>query len=383
MLLIGCGAIGTVSALHLANHPAVHRLTLADVDVRYARAIAERIGPNPKVRTEGLDATDAKALERALKTANVVIQASVPANNARVQAACLATGTDYIDLAADSSDPYVASGEWERRGRIAIIGMGEDPGLSNLMARYSADRLDRVDSIRVRDGDSASSPDNVFLPLFSPETFIEETLNSSRIWENGKYREVPPFGEPEVYDFPAPVGPQKVYSVDHEEVDSFPRYIGKGVRYVDFKLAIDDTSVRVLEMLRDLRLLERGSPEAPGPREAILRALPKPGDFAGRIRGASVLAVETSGEKDGKTRRETLYTTFGHRRANEVQRVTATAYLSGTPPALAAIQILEGTIRTPGVHPPESLDPAPFFRLLRQREIVVRSRVTVEHEVGR
>ena len=383
MLLIGCGAIGTVTAFHLVNHPSVHRLTLTDVDVQSARAVAERLGPNPKVRTQALDATDTKALERALKTSSVVIQASVPGNNARVQAACLATGTDYIDLAADSSDPYVASDEWERRDRIAIIGMGEDPGLSNLMARYSADRLDRVDSIRVRDGDSASSPDSVFLPLFSPETFIEETLNSSRIWENGKYREVIPFGEPEIYDFPAPVGPQKVYSVDHEEVDSFPRYIGKGVRYVDFKLAIDDTSVRVLEMLRDLRLLERGSPEAPGPREAILRALPKPGDFAGRIRGSSVLAVETSGEKDGKTRRETLYMTFGHRRANEIHHVTATAYLSGTPPALAAIQILDGTIRTPGLHPPESLDPTPFFRMLRQREIVVRSRVTVEHEVGR
>ena len=136
-------------------------------------------------------------------------------------------------------------------------------------------------------------------------------------------------------------------------------------------------------MLRDLRLLERGSPEAPGPREAILRALPKPGDFAGRIRGSSVLAVETSGEKDGKTRRETLYMTFGHRRANEIHHVTATAYLSGTPPALPAIKILDGTIQTPALHPPESLDPTPFFRMLRQREIVVRSRVTVEHEVGR
>ena len=351
--------------------------------MRSARAVAQRLGTTSKVRVQALDATDAKALERAMKSVSVVIQASLPGNNARVQAACLATGTDYIDLAADSSDPYVASGEWERRGRIAIIGMGEDPGLSNLMARYSADRLDRVDSIRVRDGDSASSPDSVFLPLFSPETFIEETLNSSRIWENGKYREVPPFGETEIYDFPAPVGPQKVYSVDHEEVDSFPRYIGKGVRYVDFKLAIDDTSVRVLEMLRDLRLLERGSPEAPGPREAILRALPKPGDFAGRIRGYSVLAVETSGEKDGTTRRETLYMTFGHRRANELHHVTATAYLSGTPPAVAAVQILDGTIRTPGMHPPESLDPAPFFRKLREREIEERSRVTVEREVGR
>jgi saccharopine dehydrogenase (NAD+, L-lysine forming) len=312
----------------------------------------------------------------------VVVQASVPRFNAGVQAACLSSGANYVDLAADSSDPYVADPEWRSRGLTALIGMGEDPGLSNVMARQSADGLDRVASIRVRDGDSASSPEHTFLPLFSPETFIEETLHTSRIWEDGRYREVPPFGEGETYVFPAPVGPQKVYSVDHEEVDSLPRFIGKGVRYVDFKLALDDPTVRTLETLRDLKLLERGSPEAPGPRRAVLNALPKPGELAGKIDGYAALVVETAGEKDGRPVAETLSTTLSHRRASELYRVTATAYLTGTPAAVAILQVVGGTIREPGVHPAEALDPAPFFPMLRERGITIRARRAVEHELG-
>jgi saccharopine dehydrogenase (NAD+, L-lysine-forming) len=356
-------------------------LTLADVDERLARSVAARLGAPAKVTTQALNASDPAALEAALAGVEVVVQASLPRFNAAIQAACLSVGANYIDLAADSIDPYAADGEWRARGRIALIGMGEDPGLSNVMARRSADGLDTVQSIRVRDGDTASSPDLAFLPLFSPETFLEETLHVSRIWDEGRYRDVPPFGDGEVYDFPAPVGPQKVYSVDHEEVDSFPRFIGKGVQYVDFKLAMDDATVRTLQTLRDLRLLDRGTPEAPGPYGAIVKALPRPADLAGKIDGVSVLVVETKGEKGGHPVIETLSTMLSHRKASELYHVTAVAYLTGTPAAMAVLQMLGGTIRTPGVHPAEALDLAPFFSMLRERGIVVRARRTAEQEL--
>jgi saccharopine dehydrogenase (NAD+, L-lysine forming) len=357
-------------------------LTLADVDARYARAVAARLPGSEKVATVGLDAADRSALEKAVDGVQVVVQASVPRFNAGIQAACLAGGASYVDLAADSSDPYVADGEWRSRGLTALIGMGEDPGLSNVLARRAADGLDHVESIRVRDGDTASSPDHTFLPLFSPETFIEETLHTSRIWEDGRYREVAPFGEGETYAFPPPVGPQKVYSVDHEEVDSLPRFLGKGVRYVDFKLALDDPTVRTLVTLRDLKLLERGTPEAPGPRRAVLNALPKPSELAGKIDGYAALVVEATGEKDGRPVAETLSTVLGHRPASERYHVTATAYLTGTPAAVAILQLVAGTIREPGMYPAEAVDPAPFFPMLRERGVEVRARRTVEEELA-
>jgi saccharopine dehydrogenase (NAD+, L-lysine forming) len=360
----------------------VRRLTLADVDERFARSVAARLNGSGKVAVRSVDAADPSSLESATAGVEVVVQASVPRFNAGIQAACLAAGANYVDLAADSADPYVADAEWRSRGLTAIVGLGEDPGLSNVMARQAADGLDHVESIRVRDGDSASSPDHVFLPLFSPETFIEETLHTSRIWEDGRYREVPPFGEAETYTFPAPVGAQRVYSVDHEEVDSLPRFIGKGVRYVDFKLALDDPTVRTLQTLRDLKLLERGSPEAPGPRRAVLNALPKPAELAGKIDGYAALVVETTGEKGGRAVAETLSTTMSHRRASELYHVTATAYLTGTPAAVGILQLVGGTVREPGMHPAEALDPAPFFPMLRERGIVVHSRRTTHEELA-
>jgi saccharopine dehydrogenase-like NADP-dependent oxidoreductase len=368
-----------VIARHLAASPSVRELVLADLDERLPTSLASQLGSSARVRPTGLDASDARALERVLDGSEVVVQASVPRFNAGIQGAALASGAHYIDLACDSSDPFGPSDEWRRRGLTAIVGMGEDPGLSNLMARRSADRLDRVDSIRIRDGDTASNPELPFLPLFSPETFIEETLHASRIWEDGKYRDVPPFGEGEVYDFPAPVGPQKVYSVDHEEVDSMPRFIGKGVRYVDFKLALDDATVRILQTLRDLKLLDRGTPEAPGPRRAVLSALPKPADLAGKVGGYACLVVEVVGERAGTARRETLYALLSHPSAHERYGTTATGYLTGTPAAAAVLLLLEGGISERGLLPPEALRPEPFFAKLRERGVTIHARETVEH----
>lgn len=369
-------------ARHLAASPTVKELVLADLDERLPSALARGLGALAHVRATGLDASDARALERLLEGTQVVVQASVPRFNAGIQAGALASRTHYIDMACDSSDPFGPSDEWRRRGLTAIVGMGEDPGLSNLMARRSADRLDRVDSIRVRDGDTASNPDLPFLPLFSPETFIEETLHASRIWEDGKYRDVAPFGEGEVYDFPAPVGPQTVYSVDHEEVDSMPRFIGKGVRYVDFKLALDDTTVRILKTLRDLKLLDRGTPEAPGPRRAVLNALPKPADLAGKVDGYACLVVEVTGERAGTARRETLYALLSHPSAHARYGTTATGYLTGTPAAAAVLLLLEGTISERGLFPAEALPPEPFFVKLRERGVSIRARETVEQDLG-
>lgn len=369
-------------ARHLASAVDVRELTVADIAERSAVALKERLGATSKVHARALDASDPKALEQAVEGNSVVVQSSLPRLNAAIQAACLVAGADYVDLAADSSDPYRASDEWARAGRTAILGLGEDPGLSNLMARHLADGLDRVDAVRVRDGDTASSPDYPFVPLFSPETFLEETLRGSRIWENGRYRDVPPFGDAETFDFPAPVGPQKVYSVDHEEVDSLPRFLGKEVRYVDFKLALDDRSVSILQMLRDLRLLDPGSAESPGPLRAVLRALPKPADLAGRIGGNASLVVEVTGEKDGSLRSEALCTSMSHSVAFERFGSTATAYLTGTPAAAAVVQLLDGSLRQPGMNPPELLEPEPFFRRLSDRGIVLTNRREIDREAA-
>ncbi len=381
VLLIGCGAVGSVVARHLAGSEAIAGVTVADVDGELAKRTAATLRSG-KVRAMQLDAGDPAALRQAMRGCGLVVNTSLPRFNASVQAAARELGLNYLDPANESADPFGESDVWEAAGLTALCGMGEDPGLSNVFARHAADGMDRLESVKVRDGDTASSPDYPFVALFSPETFVEETLSSSRIWRDGKYDRVPPFGEAETYEFPAPVGPLPVYSVDHEEVDTLPRFLGKGVRYVDFKLALDATTVQTLKLFRDLRLLEPGPPGGPSPRRALFAALPKPADLVGRVDGHAVVLVEVAGEKDGERVVRTIHAGLGHREAAERFGATATAYLTGSGAAAGAILLADGTIRERGKLSPENLDPKPFFPILRRFGIEVKERIRRERSLS-
>ncbi|OGS60109.1 MAG: hypothetical protein A3K59_05565 [Euryarchaeota archaeon RBG_19FT_COMBO_69_17] len=354
---------------------AIETLVLADVDEGAARRLAAEDAAG-KAFPRRVDAGEGGALREAMRGLDIVVNAAIPRFNRGIQEAALAEGLDYIDLAADSADPYARSADWEAAGRTGIIGMGEDPGLSNVMARRAADGMDRVDAIKVRDGDTASSPEHPFICLFSPETFVEETLAHSKIWRDGVYETVPPFGALETYDFPAPVGPLPVYSVDHEEVDSLPRFIGKGVRYVDFKLALDGVTVETLRRYQAVREAARAAGDDAAARRAFFASIPSPAALVGRIDGYAALLVEVSGISGGRRKVHVQYALIGHKEASERHRATGTAYMTGTPAAVATLLLAEGRIRRPGLLAPELLDPEPFFPMLEDRGIRVDERIT-------
>jgi saccharopine dehydrogenase (NAD+, L-lysine-forming) len=356
-------------------------LVLADVDGDLAKRVATET-KSPKARAQPLDAADDGALRNAMKGCGVVVNAAMPRFNRPIQKAALESGLHYVDLANDSSDPFTDTDAWKSANLTALLGTGEDPGLSNVFARHAADGMDRVESIKVRDGDTATSPDYPFIALFSPETFVEETLASSRIWRNGAYEPVAPFGEPEVFEFPEPVGKQTVYSVDHEEADTLPRFIGKGVRYVDFKLALDPTTVQCLKLFRDLHLLERGPAGGPSPRKTLFSVIPKPTELIGKVDGNAALLVEVTGEKDGQRKVDTIYAMLGHREAERKFGTTATAYFTGTGAAIGTLLVAGGEITARGKVSPEELDPRPFFPMLKARGIDVHERVTTQRVLG-
>jgi saccharopine dehydrogenase-like NADP-dependent oxidoreductase len=349
----------------------VRELVLADLDGPLAQKVAAAL-PGSRARGVGLDAGDAAAVASFLKGADVLVNATIPRFNNTLMTAAREGHVAYVDLASASSDPFVDDAKWKAAGVPAIIGMGEDPGLSNVFARYGADQMDTVEAIRIRDGDTASSPEFPFICLFSPETFIGETVISSRVWKDGAYVSVPAFGGYEEYAFPAPVGPQPVYEVDHEEVDTLPRFIGKGVQYVDFKLALDDRTVRILQTFRDLEIFGNNRPDRVAARKALLNIIPKPADLTGKVDGSAALVVEVDGVAGGETRRLRLSTLISHPEAARKYGATGTAYLTGTGGAVGALLLATGQVREPGMHSPETLDPTPFIPLLAERGVALR-----------
>src|SRR3989454_1085347 len=287
VLQLGVGAIGTVVARHLAGHRAVESLTLGDMDTTRADRLAREL--KGRVSVERADAADPQALARVIKGHGLVVSAVLPKHNEAIMKATLAAEADLLDLSAGGEDQLAHDAEWRRAGRTAIHGMGEDPGISNVFARWGADRLDEIETIRVRDGEYSTSEEFPLACLFSTETFIEEAVSPATCFENGRWKTMPAFSNREVYPFPEPVGPQVIYNMSHEEVDTLPRYIGKGVRFVDFKLAVPDEMHRALAFLDRIGMTRRDAVRVRGgevtPLSVLAAVLPQPAD-PGDPRGA-------------------------------------------------------------------------------------------------
>src|SRR5512147_1184090 len=165
-MVLGCGAVGTVSALKFAEDTLVEQLVIADALPGRAESLANRIG-SPMVRALTLDAGDRHALARAIAETRttILLNAALPATNLFVMQACLEAGCDYIDMASGGAendgtpklpDQFALGAQFRAAGRMALLGMGADPGTSNIYAAYAAKHLlDEVTEFRVRDGDNS------------------------------------------------------------------------------------------------------------------------------------------------------------------------------------------------------------------------------------
>ena len=128
-----------------------------------------------------------------------------------------------------------------------------EPGLSDVFARYAADHLfSRIDELGVRDGADLRVEGHEFAPPFSIWTLIEECLNPPVVWERGRgWYTTPPFSEPEVFDFPAGIGPLECVNVEHEEVLLMPRWVDVRER-VTFKYGLGSSVIATLRTLHEL-----------------------------------------------------------------------------------------------------------------------------------
>lgn len=375
VMLLGVGAIGTVITRHLAGHRAIEGLTLCDMDTARAERLAAEF-PGGRIRVEKVDAADPQALARALEGHGLVINAVLPRFNGAICDAALRAGSHYLDLASGEDDLFSRDAAWKKAGRVALNGMGEDPGISNVLARLAADRLDEVDAIRVRDGEYSESDEFPLACLFSTETFIEEAVSPARYYENGDWKKIPAWSNKEIYPFPDPVGPQPIYNMSHEEVDTLPRRLGKKVRFVDFKLAVPDAMQRHLAFLDRIGMTRRDTVRVRGgqvtPLSVLSAVLPQPADLGGRIQGAAIVLVEVEGTRAGRKVRHVLHAAMTHQEAYRRQKVTATAFLTGTGGASGAIAIASGRLKSAGVLSPEQLDPEPMLGLLEELGISVQ-----------
>ncbi len=375
VLVLGAGAVGTVSALKFVQEANVEQLVVADAVSARAALLADRLD-DPSVRAVTLDAASRTDLARVLRDTGttILLNAALPVTNLVVMRACLDARCDYIDMASGGTDAdgipkledqFALDAEFKAAGRLALLGMGADPGTSNVYAAYAAKHLlDEVTELRIRDGDnSVCQGHNGFIAAFSPWVFIDECLCKAVSWRDGRYHLEEPLSGLERFVFPE-LGTLNCFYVDHEESKTLPRFFPR-TRTVDFKLCMDDVTVETLRVMWRLGLsrkdlVEVGDVEV-RPRDVVVSLMPEPKDLAGRLRGKTCVGTLARGFKDGKPRAYYIYNICDHERVYAELGVQATAYQTGIPPVIAAGLIAEGIWSGIGVISPEQLDPDPFL----------------------
>jgi saccharopine dehydrogenase-like NADP-dependent oxidoreductase len=380
VLVLGAGAVGTVSALKFVKEAVLEKLVIADAVSARASLLADRLN-DPRVSAIGLDAGDRAAVARVvLQTrTTLVLNAALPATNLDVMRACLDAGSNYIDLASGGTDAdgipkmddqFALDAEFKAAGRLALLGMGADPGTTNVYAAYAAKHLlDVVTELRVRDGDnSVCHGHDGFIAPFSPWVMIDECLCKAVSYRDGRYQLEEPLTGMEQFDFPE-LGVLNCYYVDHEESKTLPRLF-PSARTIDFKLCMADTTVETLRVIKRLGLSSKKrvlvGNQSIAPRDLVVSLLPEPKELAGRLRGKTCVGTLARGYKNGESRAYYIYNVSDHESAFRQLGVQATAYQTGIPPVIAARLISDGTWSGAGVMSPEQFDPDPFLRCLAQ-----------------
>jgi saccharopine dehydrogenase (NAD+, L-lysine forming) len=381
VLVLGAGAVGTVSALKFVQDAMLEQLVIADAVSARASLLADRLG-DPRVSSRQLDAGDRTTVAHAIRDTGttILLNAALPATNLEVMRACLDAGCHYIDMASAGTDDdgipkmddqFALDAEFRAAGRIALLGMGADPGTSNVYAAYAAKHLlDEVTELHVRDGDnSVCQGHDGFVAAFSPWVFIDECLCQAVSFRDGRYQLEPPLSGFEPFDFPE-LGVLNCYYVDHEESRTLPKFF-PGALVVDFKLCMDDVTIETLRVMKRLGLSGKNRVRVGDtsvvPRDVVVSLLPEPKDLAGRMRGKTCVGTLARGRKNGEERAFYIYNVADHEAAFTELGVQATAYQTGIPPVIAARLIHEGRWAGVGVRSPEEFDPDPFLeRLARE-----------------
>jgi saccharopine dehydrogenase-like NADP-dependent oxidoreductase len=383
IVLGGAGKMGCIAVQDLAGDRRVQEVVIADRDLAQARTVAETVG-SPKVTIQPVDVADQDALVRVLKGADACLNGTVYYTNLPVMDACLEARVHYTDLGGlfhTTRKQLALSDRFAGAGLCAVLGMGSAPGVPNVQARYAADRLDTVETIRIYDGIKPPPPDDVRFTYAVP-TIVDELTLAPMVYRDGEFVACEPLSEFEDYWFTPPIGLLPMHLSLHSEVATLPvTFRDRGLRECFFKVDYWGMAQEVVEKIRVLAefgFAGREPVDVKGqsivPRDLLVALMsgyvPPITDFLAPPKTrppdwVKEIVTEVRGTKEGRT---VIY---------RLGTLTCKGALpTGVAPARAAIWLAEGRL-PPGVHPPEAvLDPEPFFEELEQREIYTQVSVT-------
>ena len=401
ILLVGAGGVGDAFAKIAATRSFFEVCVVSDFDIsRAEKTIAwieakhgEQQGRFVPAQIDASDPDSVVAVARK-HSATHIMNAVEPKFVPTIFAGALAAGTDYVDMAMSLSEPhptnpleetgvklgddqFAQAPDWELAHRLALGGMGVEPGLSDVMARYAADYLfSEIDELGTRDGANLvvrnEAGEEIFAPSFSIWTTIEECLNPPVIWEKERgWFTTAPFSEPETFVFPEGIGPVECVNVEHEEVLLMPRWID--AKRVTFKYGLGDEFIGILKTLHQLgldkttplRVRSANGPVMVAPRDVVAAGLPDPATIGPRMTGKTCAGVWVTGRGlDGEPREVYLYHVSDNEWTMAEFEAQCVVWQTALNPVIALELLATGVWSGVGVLGPEAFDAKPFLTLM-------------------
>jgi saccharopine dehydrogenase (NAD+, L-lysine forming) len=395
ILLVGSGGVGSAFAAIAARRDFFESIVVADYDAGRAERAAASDERYVAAQVDASDSASIVALCREHRITHVM-NAVDPVFDMPVFEGALAAGADYLDMAMSLSRPhpespyektgvklgdeqFAVASDWENAGRLALVGIGVEPGLSDVFARYAAEHdFSEIDELGTRDGANLVVTDDdgheIFAPSFSMWTTIEECLNPPVIWQDGAWHTTAPFSEPEVFDFPEGIGPVECVNVEHEEVLLMPRWVD--CKRATFKYGLGEEFINVLKVLHTLGLdrtekvrvkAASGGHCEVSPRDVVAAVLPDPATVGPRMTGKTCAGLWVTGTgKDGEPRSTYYYHVVDNEWTMREYGHQCVVWQTAINPVVALELLARGTWSGAGVLGPEAFDAVPFLDLLTE-----------------
>lgn len=246
-LLGGAGFMGAGIVRDLVSDRAIvdiTRIRVCDAAREKMEALKQELG-DPRLELVDLNVTDPAALNAAIAGADICINCvpTLLGFQMAIFEAALAAKVPYIDLGGLGTFTVKQLAEHERfkaAGVTAVIGVGADPGMSNVICRAVADELDEIDKINLYWAAELVGDENpVLVPPYSVSTVLAEYAHESTQFYDGKHVTCPPMSGREYLDLPEPWGRCEFMHSPHSEQLTVPLADGikeKGIKEFSWKL---------------------------------------------------------------------------------------------------------------------------------------------------
>ncbi len=386
VLIIGAGGVGRVVVHKCAQNPEVFgEITLASRTLSKCEQVKKdvRRRTGREIKVAAVNADSVSDLVRLIKkvTPDLVINVALPYQDLTIMDACLKAGVNYLDTAnyePPDKAHFEYSWQWayrekfRKRGLMAVLGCGFDPGVSNVFTAYAQKHLlDRINYIDILDC-NAGSHGHPFATNFNPEINIREVTQVVKHWSNGRWVKTPPILDQRSvhfsFDYPV-VGKKESYLLYHEELESLAKNI-KGLKRIRFWMTFSENYITHLKVLQNVGMTRIDGVNYEGkeviPIRFLKALLPDPAKLGSNYTGKTVIGNVMSGTKGGKSRSVYIYNVCDHAESYREVGAQAISYTTGVPAMIGAMLMMTGAWKGKGVFNIEELDPDPFMKALNK-----------------